>query len=71
VTAAAPQFCVAMRFATSEIIFIKELGIGTALAAIIDAALIRALLVPSLMRCSAKPTCGRRRRCGAYIDASA
>ena len=37
------------RFATSEIIFINELAIGTALAAIIDATLIRALLVPSLM----------------------
>ncbi len=36
-------------FATSEIIFIKELGVGTALAVIIDATLIRALLVPSLM----------------------
>jgi len=34
---------------TSEIIFINELAIGTALAAIIDATLIRALLVPSLM----------------------
>jgi hypothetical protein len=48
-----------------EIIFIKELGIGTALAAIIDATLIRALLVPSLWRCSAKRTYGRQRRCGA------
>ncbi len=50
VTAAAALFCVAIgAFATSEIIFIKELGIGTALAVIIDATLIRALLVPSLM----------------------
>ncbi len=29
--------------------FIKELGIGTALAVLIDASIIRALLVPSLM----------------------
>jgi uncharacterized membrane protein YdfJ with MMPL/SSD domain len=36
-------------FATSQIIFIKENGIGTALAVLIDASLIRALLVPSLM----------------------
>jgi RND superfamily putative drug exporter len=36
-------------FATSKIIFIKEVGIGTALAVIIDATIIRALLVPSLM----------------------
>jgi len=50
VTAAAALFCVAIgAFATSEIIFIKELGVGTALAVIIDATLIRALLVPALM----------------------
>jgi RND superfamily putative drug exporter len=36
-------------FATSEIIFIKEVGAGTALAILIDATIIRALLVPSLM----------------------
>ena len=36
-------------FATSEIVFIKELGVGTALAVLIDATIIRALLVPSLM----------------------
>ena len=36
-------------FATSKIIFIKENGIGTALAVLIDASIIRALLVPSLM----------------------
>lgn len=50
VTAAAALFCVAIgAFATSKIIFIKELGVGTALAVLIDATLIRALLVPSLM----------------------
>jgi RND superfamily putative drug exporter len=36
-------------FATSQIIFLKENGIGTALAVLIDASIIRALLVPSLM----------------------
>jgi uncharacterized membrane protein YdfJ with MMPL/SSD domain len=30
-------------------VFIKELGVGTALAVLIDASIIRALLVPSLM----------------------
>ena len=51
VTAAALLFSVAVgAFATSEIIFIKELGIGTALAVLIDATIIRALLVPSLMQ---------------------
>jgi uncharacterized membrane protein YdfJ with MMPL/SSD domain len=51
VTAAALLFSVAVgAFATSQIIFIKELGIGTALAVLIDATIIRALLVPSLMK---------------------
>ena len=50
VTAAALLFSVAIgAFATSRIIFVKENGIGTALAVLIDASLIRALLVPSLM----------------------
>jgi uncharacterized membrane protein YdfJ with MMPL/SSD domain len=51
VTAAALLFSVAVgAFATSEIVFIKELGIGTALAVLIDATIVRALLVPSLMK---------------------
>jgi uncharacterized membrane protein YdfJ with MMPL/SSD domain len=37
-------------FVTSQLVFIKELGLGTALAVLIDATIIRALLVPSLMR---------------------
>src|SRR4051794_31848861 len=50
VTAAALLFCVAIgAFATSRIVFIKEVGLGTALAVLIDATLVRALLVPSLM----------------------
>jgi uncharacterized membrane protein YdfJ with MMPL/SSD domain len=50
VTAAALLFSVAIgAFATSEIVFIKELGLGTAIAVLIDATIIRALLVPSLM----------------------
>ncbi len=50
VTYAALLFCVAIgAFATSEVVFIKELGVGTALAVLIDAFLVRALLVPSLM----------------------
>jgi uncharacterized membrane protein YdfJ with MMPL/SSD domain len=50
VTAAALLFAVAMgAFATSQIIFIKENGVGTALAVLIDASIIRALLVPALM----------------------
>lgn len=50
VTAAALLFSIAIgAFATSEIIFIKQNGVGTALAVLIDASIIRALLVPSLM----------------------
>jgi RND superfamily putative drug exporter len=50
VTAAAILFCVAIgSFATSQIIFIKELGVGTAVAVLLDATIVRALLVPSLM----------------------
>jgi uncharacterized membrane protein YdfJ with MMPL/SSD domain len=51
VTFAALLFVIAIgAFATSEIIFIKQLGVGTALAVLIDATIVRALLVPSLMR---------------------
>jgi RND superfamily putative drug exporter len=51
VTAAAILFCIAIgAFVSSEMIFIKELGLGTALAVLIDATIVRALLVPSLMR---------------------
>lgn len=50
VTAAALLFAIALgAFATSQIIFIKELGVGTALAVLIDATIVRAMLVPSLM----------------------
>jgi len=50
VTAAAVLFAIALgAFATSEIVFIKELGIGVAAAVLIDATIVRALLVPSLM----------------------
>jgi uncharacterized membrane protein YdfJ with MMPL/SSD domain len=50
VTSAALLFAVAVgAFATSQIVFIKELGIGAALVVLIDASIVRALLVPSLM----------------------
>jgi RND superfamily putative drug exporter len=51
VTAAAVLFAIAIgAFVTSEIVFIKQLGLGTAIAVLIDATIIRALLVPSLMQ---------------------
>jgi len=50
ITAAALLFCIAVgAFATSQIIIVKEMGIGIALAVLIDASIVRALLVPSLM----------------------
>ena len=49
-TAAALLICVALgAFATARIAFIKELGLGIALTVLIDATVVRALLVPSLM----------------------
>ena len=47
-----PRCCSASPSARSrrrEVVFIKELGVGTALAVLIDAFIVRALLVPSLM----------------------
>jgi RND superfamily putative drug exporter len=50
VTAAALLLCIAIgAFATSQIVFVKQVGIGTALAVLIDATIVRCLLVPSLM----------------------
>jgi RND superfamily putative drug exporter len=50
VTAAALLFCVAVgAFATSGVVFIKQVGLGTALGVAIDATIVRALLVPALM----------------------
>jgi len=51
VTAAALLFAVAFgAFLTSKIVITKELGLGTAAAVLIDATIIRALLVPALMQ---------------------
>jgi len=36
-------------FATSKIIFIQELGVGVALAVLMDATLVRGLLMPAMM----------------------
>jgi RND superfamily putative drug exporter len=50
VTAAAVLLAVAIgAFATSQIIFLKEIGIGAVAAVLIDAFIIRSLLVPALM----------------------
>jgi uncharacterized membrane protein YdfJ with MMPL/SSD domain len=50
VTAAALLFCVAIgALTTSQLFFTKQLGLGAALAVAVDASIVRALLVPSLM----------------------
>jgi RND superfamily putative drug exporter len=50
VTSAAILLAVAIgAFATSKIVFLKEVGVGTAAAVLIDAFVVRALLVPSMM----------------------
>lgn len=50
VTAGALMIAVALgAFSTSHVVFLKELGLGTAAAVLIDAFIVRALLVPALM----------------------
>jgi RND superfamily putative drug exporter len=49
-TAAVLLAIVFVAFATSQVSFLKLFGIGTALAILVDATLIRALLVPAFMR---------------------
>jgi putative drug exporter of the RND superfamily len=49
-TAAALLAIVFIAFASSEVSFLKLFGVGTALAVLVDATLIRALLVPAFMR---------------------
>jgi putative drug exporter of the RND superfamily len=49
-TLAALLAIIFVAFATSQVTFLKLFGVGTALAVIVDATLIRALLVPAFMR---------------------
>jgi RND superfamily putative drug exporter len=51
VTAAALLFSVAVgAFVSSELVFVKELSVGLVSAVLLDATIVRALLVPALMR---------------------
>ncbi len=51
VTAAALILAVSFAvYATGEVVFLQQLGIGMALAVLVDATLIRGVLVPALMR---------------------
>jgi RND superfamily putative drug exporter len=50
VSASAVLLAVALgAFATSQVVFLKEIGVGAVFAVLIDAFFVRALLVPSLM----------------------
>ncbi|MEU4996449.1 MMPL family transporter [Streptomyces sp. NPDC021622] len=50
VTSAALLFCVAVgALAFTRLVFVQELGLGTAFAVLADATIVRALLVPALM----------------------
>jgi RND superfamily putative drug exporter len=50
ITSAALLFAVAMgAFAFSDLVFIKEIAIGTALAVLVDAAVVRTLLLPAVL----------------------
>ena len=50
ITSAAILLAVAIGvFTTSKLVFLKEVGVGVAAAVLIDAFIVRALLVPSLM----------------------
>jgi uncharacterized membrane protein YdfJ with MMPL/SSD domain len=51
ITSAAMLLAVVLAaFSTSRIIFIQQIGVGLAIAVIVDATLVRALLVPATMR---------------------
>jgi uncharacterized membrane protein YdfJ with MMPL/SSD domain len=51
ITAAAVMIAVVfMAFAVSPVFFMKEIAVGQSVGVLIDATIVRALLVPSLMR---------------------
>jgi RND superfamily putative drug exporter len=41
---------VSLSFVTADVILVKAVGLGTALAVFLDATIVRALLVPATMR---------------------
>jgi RND superfamily putative drug exporter len=51
ITSAALLFAAVLAaFSTSELVFIKQIGVGLAIAVVMDATLVRGLLVPATMR---------------------
>ncbi|MEK8169976.1 MMPL family transporter [Streptomyces sp. M19] len=70
-TLAAVLFCIPVgALVLSRLVFIKQLGLGTAIAVIIDATLVRALLVPSLMALFGSANWWSPARCGASTRGS-
>ncbi|MFL5906285.1 MAG: MMPL family transporter [Solirubrobacterales bacterium] len=56
ITAAAVLFAVAMgAFAFSDLVYVKEVAVGAAVAVLVDATIVRAFLFPAVLR-----LCGRR-----------
>lgn len=53
-SAALLLFVVIAAFATGEVVFIKQIGVGLGLAILVDATVVRALLVPATMRLMGK-----------------
>ncbi|MGH2955985.1 MAG: MMPL family transporter, partial [Solirubrobacterales bacterium] len=50
ITAAALLFAVAMgAFAFSELVYVKEIAVGTAVAVLVDATIVRGLLLPAVL----------------------
>jgi uncharacterized membrane protein YdfJ with MMPL/SSD domain len=51
ITSAALLFAVAMgAFAFSELVYVKEVAVGTAVAVLVDATIVRAFLFPAILR---------------------
>ncbi|MFC7718732.1 MMPL family transporter [Nonomuraea recticatena] len=57
-------------FSTAGITIVKLLGVGMFVAIVVDATLVRALLVPATMRLMGRPTGGYLGRCAACTGAS-
>lgn len=53
-SAALIVICVCLAFLTADIIIIKQLGLGLAIAIFLDATVVRIILVPAFMRLAGK-----------------
>ena len=73
ITAAAMMIAVVfLAFGVSSVFFMKQIALGEAVGVLVDATIVRALLVPSLMRAARRvELVGARDRCAACRRASA